>query len=108
MEENDASANPIHHSRAAAALYCCFIKYSTICFKGWLKLHAESFDVVTVIENVNSSRVENLLPPVKYLISSLHIGRMSVFSKPTPHQLRCGARKTEDAPLCCVFGTVQL
>lgn len=75
MEENDASANPIHHSKAAAAQ-----KYSTICFKGWLKLHAESFDVSTVIENVNTSRVENLLPSIKYLIFRLPIGRMSASS----------------------------
>lgn len=75
MEENDASTNPIHHSRAAAAQ-----KYSTICFKGWLKLHAESFDVVTVIENVNTPRVENLLPWIRYLISSLHAVRISASS----------------------------
>lgn len=75
MEENDASANPIHHSKAAAAQ-----KYSTICFEGWLKLHAESFDVSTVIENVNTSRVENLLPSIKYLIFRLPIGRMSASS----------------------------
>lgn len=76
MEENDASTNPIHHSRAAAAR-----KYSTICFKGWLKLHAESFDVATVIENVNIFRAENSIPLIKYLISDLHFGRMSASSK---------------------------
>ena len=75
MEEDDASANPIYHSRAGAAK-----AYSTICFKGWLKLHAESFDVATVIENVNTFRVENLLPLIKYLISSLHVRRMSASS----------------------------
>lgn len=75
MEENDTSANPIHHSTAAAAQ-----KYSTICFKGWLTLHAESFDVSTIIENVNTSRVENLLPLIEYLIFRLHIGRISASS----------------------------
>lgn len=75
MEENDASANPIHHSRAAAPQ-----KYSTICFKGWLTLHVESFDVATVIENVNTSSVEYLLPAIKYFISSLHVRRMSASS----------------------------
>lgn len=75
MEENVASANPIHHTRAGAAQ-----KYSTICFEGWLKLHAESFDVACVIENVNISRVNNLLPSIKYLISRLHVRRMSASS----------------------------